>query len=53
MSQKIQMCSICGCPTDRCEDDSLLDSNGNPLCEQCWDVPTDFYGNIVKEEEDG
>jgi len=31
-----QLCHRCGEPTGRCEDDSLLDDDGNALCEECW-----------------
>ena len=31
-----QLCSACGEPTGRCEDDSLYDTEGEPLCEDCW-----------------
>jgi hypothetical protein len=31
-----QLCSECGAPTGRCEDDSLFRSDIGPLCEDCW-----------------
>lgn len=31
-----QLCVICGEPTERCEEDSLWDKNGNPLCSICY-----------------
>ncbi len=30
-----QLCDRCREPTGRCEDDSILDSDGFPLCENC------------------
>jgi len=30
-----QLCDRCGEPTGRCEEDAILDSDGNPLCEDC------------------
>ncbi len=31
-----QICSQCGEPTGRCEDDQLLDDFGQALCPECW-----------------
>lgn len=32
-----QLCSRCGQPTGRCEDDTLWDEKTEePLCEECW-----------------
>ncbi len=31
-----QVCTKCDALTGRCEDDSLLNDNGDPLCEECW-----------------
>lgn len=31
-----QLCSACDDPTGRCEDDSLLTGDGEPLCEACY-----------------
>ena len=32
-----QLCVECGCPTDRCEDDSLFtDDEFGPLCPDCY-----------------
>jgi hypothetical protein len=31
-----QLCSRCDQPTGRCEDDTLLSENEEPLCEVCW-----------------
>lgn len=35
-----QLCSECGEPTGRCEDDSLFmdddEDEQNPVCEDCW-----------------
>lgn len=31
-----QMCFDCGEPTGKCEDDSLLNNDGEPLCEECY-----------------
>ena len=30
-----QLCSKCEEPTGRCEEDSIIDDNGNVLCEDC------------------
>ncbi len=30
-----QLCTICDQPTGRCEDDSILDGRGLPICEEC------------------
>jgi len=41
----LQLCSLCDEPTGRCEDDSILTEDGEPLCENCyatlgdWDDP--------------
>lgn len=48
-----QLCDVCGCPTGRCEDDTLSrenDEDDAPLCEDCWEAEqqaTDV-ANIVK-----
>jgi hypothetical protein len=31
-----QLCSKCDQPTGRCEDDSILTNDGEPLCEECF-----------------
>jgi hypothetical protein len=31
----LQLCSVCGFPTDRCEEDTL-DIGDGPLCEEHW-----------------
>ncbi|HUW09924.1 MAG TPA: hypothetical protein VM537_09340 [Anaerolineae bacterium] len=33
-----QLCSICGEPTGRCEDDSLFieEDDDEPVCRDCW-----------------
>ena len=31
----LQLCSKCDEPTGRCEEDSILDDEGNPHCEDC------------------
>ena len=33
----LQLCCNCGEPTERCEEDAILDDNGEPLCEDCYD----------------
>ena len=36
----LQLCSRCGQPTGRCEDDTLYrenDEDAAPLCEECWE----------------
>jgi len=30
-----QLCTLCDQPTGRCEDDEILDAEGNPLCWEC------------------
>jgi len=30
-----QLCSECGEPTGRCEEDQILTSEGLPVCEEC------------------
>lgn len=32
-----QLCSACDQPTGRCEDDTLRDQYGAPLCEECYE----------------
>lgn len=32
----LQMCVECDEPTGRCEDDELLNDDGEPLCPDCW-----------------
>jgi len=32
-----QVCSECGEPTGKCEDDSLLSKDVEPLCDSCHD----------------
>jgi len=32
-----QLCVICEQPTGRCEDDDILTSYGEPICENCHD----------------
>lgn len=31
-----QLCSRCGDPTERCEEDGLWDDEGEPLCDECY-----------------
>ena len=31
-----QLCNVCDEPTGRCEDDSILTEDGEPLCEACF-----------------
>lgn len=31
-----QLCSCCEQPTGRCEDDTILSVNDEPLCEECF-----------------
>lgn len=33
-----QYCSRCDALTDRCEEDALLNADGRPLCEECFDA---------------
>lgn len=30
-----QLCSMCGQPTGRCEEDAIHGKTGNPVCENC------------------
>ena len=32
----LQLCSICDEPTGRCEEDAIWTSEGEPLCENCY-----------------
>jgi hypothetical protein len=32
-----QLCSVCGEPTERCEEDAIWSEDGEPLCESCYD----------------
>ena len=55
IEQKIQMCSHCDQPTERCEDDSLfsqlLDEEPiGPLCEECFDMFEKERMNLLKAE---
>jgi len=44
-----QLCILCDCPTERCEDDSIYsDEIGGPLCEECYEN----YSNHRAEEYD-
>ncbi len=36
-AQKFEMCDLCGEPTGRCGEDSMVTSDGKTLCESCWD----------------
>ena len=31
-----QLCTKCGEPTGRCEEDAMFDEDGNALCEVCY-----------------
>ena len=31
-----QLCGLCDNPTGRCEEDAMWDSEGRPLCEECY-----------------
>jgi len=31
-----QLCSMCEKPTGRCEDDTLLNEDNEPICEECY-----------------
>jgi len=42
-----QLCSKCEEPTERCEEDSILDENGNAICGDCYDQLSD------KPDQDG
>lgn len=39
----LQLCSVCGVPTERCEEDALLDAEREPLCDDCYDEQTRQY----------
>ena len=45
-----QLCSICGEPTGRCEDDVMRSLNGDPLCEDCFieEENSNIEKNIAK-----
>lgn len=30
-----QLCSLCGEPTGRCEEDAIWNADGDPFCENC------------------
>jgi hypothetical protein len=30
----LQLCTTCGEPTDRCEEDGIFDDDGNPYCTE-------------------
>ena len=32
----LQLCSVCGEPTGRCEEDAIWSEDGEPLCEECY-----------------
>jgi len=32
----LQLCSVCGEPTGKCEEDEILTEDGEPLCENCY-----------------
>ena len=36
-----QLCFICDEPTGLCEEDSVYDNDGNPICEECFEEPSD------------
>jgi len=31
----LQLCSVCGDPTGRCEEDAIWGGDGEPLCKDC------------------
>ena len=31
-----QLCAECDEPTGRCEEDSMYNTNNEPVCEDCW-----------------
>ena len=33
----LQLCSQCGQPTGRCEEDEILSTDGLPLCKACYE----------------
>lgn len=40
-----QLCSICGCETERCEEDALyIDGEDDPICEECYDIRMEEKG---------
>ena len=45
-----QLWCICGCPTDRCEEDSLYIDQLDPLCEDCYDIELIKAGGIMEEK---
>jgi len=36
-TEQYQTCTRCDAPTDKCEEDALLNAEGEPLCEECFD----------------
>jgi len=33
-----QICNKCEEPTGKCEEDSVFDEVGNPICEECYEA---------------
>jgi glucose/arabinose dehydrogenase len=33
-----QLCSECGQPTGRCEDDTIFNESDEPICEDCYEL---------------
>lgn len=38
-----QICVACGEPTGRCEEDTIYNSDGHPICEDCNQERMDNY----------
>ena len=36
-----EICSVCDEPTGRCEEDNIVDINGEPWCHDCWSANKD------------
>ena len=51
----LQLCCKCDEPTGRCEEDAIWNSDGKPLCENCYDkaekleVVSDIINSIIEE----
>jgi len=37
-----QLCSLCGEPTGRCEDDTIWSNDDEPICVECYYKESEF-----------
>lgn len=44
-----QLCSNCDSPTGRCEEDTIFDDDGNPICEECSKNRVNIYEHFSKD----